>query len=207
MARMRSGNAVQACSSRVAVYSLLVQLAVLLATHVHLASAAVTYKVTNTVPGTPGGRRFNQEVGVANMRKALQSAAEFCRGTAFSLSAPKSIATVTLIVENFEGVAFTAGSTIHLSASYVQGYAPHRLLPRLDPDAQEAPLRQPPEQEDGPGAVEQRLLSADHPRQCGQAVGRVPEDCIQVTKFLIAWMTRLWNRIEQENPGDDLKFM
>jgi hypothetical protein len=124
MARMRAGSPiienVLSCSSRVAVCALLFTL--LLAT-VHPTSAAV-YKVTNSAPNTPGGRRFNQVLGATNMRKVLQDAANFCRGKAFSLSTPKNIATVTLIVEDIGGVAFTLGDTIHLSAAYVQGYKP-----------------------------------------------------------------------------------
>ncbi|KAG0504488.1 hypothetical protein KC19_11G144900 [Ceratodon purpureus] len=124
MARMRAGSPkfedAMSSSSRVSVCVLL--LTVLLAT-VHPTSAAV-YKVTNAVPNTPGGKRFDQVLGASNMRKVLQDAANFCRGKAFSLSTPKQIATVTLIVESFSGVAFTAGDTIHLSAEYVAGYNP-----------------------------------------------------------------------------------
>jgi hypothetical protein len=107
--------------SRVAVYGLVLTL--LLATSVHPASAVV-YKVTNTVANTPGGKRFNQDVGVAYAREALQNAANFCRSRAFSLSTPKRIATVTLVVDNSQGVAATTGFTIRLSAAYVLGYEP-----------------------------------------------------------------------------------
>lgn len=87
-------------------------------------ASAVTYRVTNTVPNTPGGRRFDQVLGRANMRRVLQDAANYCRGVAFSLSPPKNIAEVLLVVEEFEGVAFASGSTIHLSAGYVESYSP-----------------------------------------------------------------------------------
>ena len=82
-------------------------------------AAATTFEVDNSVPDSPGGQRFNNELGVENMRQVLSDAASFIQG-AFSLSTPKDIATVTLVVESMPGgVAATGGSTIHLSAEYI----------------------------------------------------------------------------------------
>lgn len=83
-------------------------------------AAATTFEVNNNVPDTPGGQRFNNELGVENMRKVLSDAASFIQGQ-FSLSTPKDIATATLTLESFDGVANTVGSEIHLSADYIAG--------------------------------------------------------------------------------------
>lgn len=84
-------------------------------------AAATTFEVNNNVPDSPGGQRFNNELGVENMRQVLSNAASYIQA-AFSLSAPKDIPTVTLVVESIPGgVAATGGSTIHLSAEYIAG--------------------------------------------------------------------------------------
>lgn len=85
------------------------------------AAAATTFEVSNDVPDSPGGQRFDDELGVENMRKVLADAAGFIQ-KAFSLSAPKAIPTESLVVESMPGgVAATGGATIHLSAEYIAG--------------------------------------------------------------------------------------
>ena len=42
------------------------------------AGGAVTFSATNAAPGTPGGKRFDRDVGAAYARKVLSDAFTFC---------------------------------------------------------------------------------------------------------------------------------
>ncbi|OEL19901.1 hypothetical protein BAE44_0019080 [Dichanthelium oligosanthes] len=90
-------------------------------------SGAVTFEVTNAaVPNTTGGERFNKDIGL-DYAKALSDASILIWNT-FNQRSPadrKPVDTVTLVVEDEDNgmVAFTSGSTIHLSAQYVGGYS------------------------------------------------------------------------------------
>lgn len=76
------------------------------------------FVVQNSAPDTNGGKRFNQELGADSMREVLQDAANYIQG-ALNLSKPKAIATVTLIIASFAGVAQIVGSEIQLSSDYI----------------------------------------------------------------------------------------
>lgn len=78
-------------------------------------SAATDYIVNNSLD-TPGGLRFSQQFGDAV--SVLGAATKYIQ-SAFSLSTPKDIPTVTLTVKSFDGVAQTGGSEISLSSDYV----------------------------------------------------------------------------------------
>ncbi|KAG2548224.1 uncharacterized protein LOC120650675 [Panicum virgatum] len=88
------------------------------------AAGAVTFDATNTASGTPGGRRFDQAVGLGYAKRVLSDASAFIWRTfdQRSAAARKPVAAVTLVVEDIGGVAFTSGDAIHLSARYVGGY-------------------------------------------------------------------------------------
>ncbi|CAO2814898.1 unnamed protein product [Amaranthus hypochondriacus] len=86
---------------------------------------AVTYTVTNSAANTPGGTRFNNEIGSAYARQTLSSATDFIWKT-FQQSNPadrKTIQQVGLTVETMDGIAYTSNNQIHLSANYVQSYS------------------------------------------------------------------------------------
>ncbi|OEL14735.1 hypothetical protein BAE44_0024240 [Dichanthelium oligosanthes] len=90
-------------------------------------SGAVTFEVTNAaVPNTTGGERFNKDIGL-DYAKALSDVSILIWNT-FNQRNPTDrnpVDTVTLIVEDEDNgmVAFTSGSTIHLSAQYVGDYS------------------------------------------------------------------------------------
>ncbi|XP_031390420.1 uncharacterized protein LOC116202923 [Punica granatum] len=95
----------------------------IVATSLH-ATNAVEYVVSNTVPNTEGGAIFRDKLGQDYARQTMASASEFIWQT---LRQPneadrKPIARVTLVVENFEGIAYTINSSeIHVSAnSYIR---------------------------------------------------------------------------------------
>ncbi|KAM0875193.1 hypothetical protein ACQ4PT_036892 [Festuca glaucescens] len=100
-----------------AVASLLVALAA--------TAGAVTFDASNTASGTPGGKRFNRDVGLAYSKKVLSYASTFIWNTfnQRAASARKPVNAVTLVVEDIGGVAFTSANGIHLSAQYVGGYS------------------------------------------------------------------------------------
>ncbi|XP_047339322.1 uncharacterized protein LOC124942810 [Impatiens glandulifera] len=86
---------------------------------------SVDFTVTNKVPNTPGGIRFNREVGIDYSKSTLSTSTNFVwrifqQNTAADR---KNVASVRLSVETFDGVAFTSNNGIHLSAGYVQGYS------------------------------------------------------------------------------------
>lgn len=100
-----------------------VALASLLA--VSATAGAVTFSATNAASSTAGGKRFGRDVGVAYSRRVLSDASSFCWNT-FSQPSPgsrKPVSSVSLVVEDIGGVAFTSGNGIHLSAQYVGGYS------------------------------------------------------------------------------------
>ena len=89
------------------------------------AADAVTFDATNTASGTPGGRRFDQAVGLGYAKRVLSDASTFIWSTFNQRTAAgrKPVDAVTLVVEDIDGVAFTSANGIHLSARYVGGYS------------------------------------------------------------------------------------
>lgn len=90
-------------------------------------AGAVTFRATNAASSTAGGKRFGRDIGVAYSRRVLSDASSFC-WKAFNQPSPgpgsrKPVSSVTLVVEDIGGVAFTSGNGIHLSAQYVGGYS------------------------------------------------------------------------------------
>ncbi|XP_021753419.1 uncharacterized protein LOC110718816 [Chenopodium quinoa] len=88
---------------------------------------AVTYSVTNSAANTPGGTRFNNEVGTAYAHQTLSAATNFIWKT-FHQTDPacrkSNIQQVRLIVESMQDyAAYTVNDQIHLNANYVQSYS------------------------------------------------------------------------------------
>ncbi|GAB4838828.1 hypothetical protein Ancab_028370 [Ancistrocladus abbreviatus] len=88
-------------------------------------TVAVVHQVINNAAKTPGGQRFETEVGIEYSRQILISATTFI-WEIFQQHNPadrKNVQQVTLVVEQMEGVAYTANNQIHLSAKYVHQYS------------------------------------------------------------------------------------
>ena len=85
----------------------------------------VEYVVTNTAGNTPGGVRFNNEIGSEYSKQTLISATNFIwslfqqNNTADRKNLPK----VSLFIDDRDGVAFTSNNEIHVSARYINGYS------------------------------------------------------------------------------------
>ncbi|KAK9941981.1 hypothetical protein M0R45_007671 [Rubus argutus] len=103
------------------IFSLLITLAGLHAAH------AVDYEVTNNAGSSPGAVRFNNDIGADYSKQTLISAADFI-WKVFQQSTDadrKSVAKVSLFIDNMDGVAYTVlpSNEIHVSASYIAGYS------------------------------------------------------------------------------------
>ncbi|GKC36710.1 putative plant basic secretory protein family protein [Tanacetum coccineum] len=103
--------------------SYIISLLAILAT-LHL-TTAVDYTVTNTAAATPGGVRFNNEIGVQYTTQTLSSATSFI-WTTFQQNTDsdrKNVARVSVFIDDMDGVAYTnSKNEIHVSAKYIQGY-------------------------------------------------------------------------------------
>ncbi|OIW06868.1 hypothetical protein TanjilG_19517 [Lupinus angustifolius] len=86
---------------------------------------AVDYTVTNNALNTDGGVRFRDEIGEQYARQTLDSATQFIWGT-FQQNNPdtrKNVNTISLFVDDIDGVAYTSNDQIHVSARYVKSYS------------------------------------------------------------------------------------
>ncbi|KAL8554625.1 hypothetical protein ACS0TY_002711 [Phlomoides rotata] len=87
--------------------------------------SAVEYPVSNTAVNTPGGARFDTDIGAQYSQQTLDAATTFIWGI-FQQSNPsdrKAVDTVSLFIDDMDGVAFASNNEIHVSARYIQGYS------------------------------------------------------------------------------------
>ncbi|KAL4615719.1 hypothetical protein ACB092_07G146900 [Castanea dentata] len=86
---------------------------------------AVEYVVTNTAGNTPGGVRFNNEIGSEYSKQTLISATNFIWSLfqQNNAAARKNVPKVSLFIDDRDGVAFASNNEIHVSARYINGYS------------------------------------------------------------------------------------
>ncbi|KAG2704618.1 hypothetical protein I3843_05G012500 [Carya illinoinensis] len=86
---------------------------------------AVDYTVTNTARNTPGGIRFDKEIGSEYSRQTLVSATNFIFGIfqQNNVADRKNVQKVSLFIDDRDGVAYTSNNEIHVSARYINGYS------------------------------------------------------------------------------------
>ncbi|EFJ25011.1 hypothetical protein SELMODRAFT_100569 [Selaginella moellendorffii] len=86
---------------------------------------ALELVASNASPASPGGQRFDAELGINGALSMMVDAIHYIQ-MAFAYSSPatprKTVDTITFTLEDMPGVAYTYGSQFHLSASYVAGY-------------------------------------------------------------------------------------
>ncbi|KAG6652526.1 uncharacterized protein LOC122309166 [Carya illinoinensis] len=89
------------------------------------AICAVDYTVTNTAGNTPGGIRFDKEIGSEYSRQTLVSATNFIFGIfqQNNIADRKNVQKVSLFIDDRDGVAYTSNNEIHVSARYINGYS------------------------------------------------------------------------------------
>ncbi|KAK1323892.1 hypothetical protein QJS10_CPA02g00375 [Acorus calamus] len=87
---------------------------------------AVEFDAENRALNTAAGQRFEDVFGVQYSLQVMQEATDFIwrvfQQTEGDLRNRKDVNRVTLIIESMDGVAYTSGDEIHLSANYVAGY-------------------------------------------------------------------------------------
>ncbi|KAI3707985.1 hypothetical protein L2E82_36968 [Cichorium intybus] len=89
--------------------------------------SAVDYQVTNCVADTPGGIRFNNEIGIPFTKQLMGTVNDFIWTTVFQQNNPddrKPVDTVNLYIvelEVDEGVTW-GNNNINISSSFLQGY-------------------------------------------------------------------------------------
>ncbi|KAK4706939.1 hypothetical protein R3W88_033500 [Solanum pinnatisectum] len=87
---------------------------------------AVDYSVTNTAANTPGGARFNRDIGAQYSQQTLAAATSYIWNTFQQQNPPadrKNVPKVNLFIDDTSGVAFAINNEIHVSARYIQGYS------------------------------------------------------------------------------------
>nr|TKV93165.1 hypothetical protein SEVIR_9G207901v2 [Setaria viridis] len=93
-------------------------------------AGAVTFDVKNEAASTPGGQRFDRNYGADYARQVLSDASTFTWSVFNQLNPadrrPADGDTVLLAVRDTGGIASTRGSTIELSARYVDGITGRR---------------------------------------------------------------------------------
>lgn len=81
---------------------------------------AVDYAVTNRATNTPGGARFNRDIGAQYSQQTLAAATSFIWNT-FQQNSPadrKNVQKVSMFVDDMGGVAYASNNEIHVSARY-----------------------------------------------------------------------------------------
>ncbi|XP_016452977.1 uncharacterized protein LOC107777464 [Nicotiana tabacum] len=85
----------------------------------------VDYAGTNRAANTPGGVRFNRDIGAQYSKQTLAAAASFI-WKIFQQNSPadrKNVQKVSMFVDDMGGVAYTSNNEIHVSARYIQSYS------------------------------------------------------------------------------------
>ncbi|MFS7920138.1 hypothetical protein Hanom_Chr03g00220901 [Helianthus anomalus] len=86
-------------------------------------ATAVDYTITNTAEVTPGGVRFTNDIGVEFTTQTLASATSFI-WTTFQQDTEtdrKNVASVTMFIDDMDGIAYAVNNEIHVGARYIQG--------------------------------------------------------------------------------------
>ncbi|XP_047982606.1 uncharacterized protein LOC125223479 [Salvia hispanica] len=96
----------------------LIPVSLLLACLVHN-THAVDFKVTNTVPNTPGGRMFDQEIGVNFALSIMPDITEFIYKVFEETRSEqrRHVPVVNVYISEFPGYAYKNGDNINISAS------------------------------------------------------------------------------------------
>lgn len=88
------------------------------------AVSAVDYTVTSNAGGTPGGDRFDTQIGADYCRQTLIEASGFI-WSIFRQNTDadrKNVRSVSLLIDrDYDGVAFASNNRIHVSANYIAG--------------------------------------------------------------------------------------
>ncbi|KZV51759.1 hypothetical protein F511_11447 [Dorcoceras hygrometricum] len=87
--------------------------------------ADIVFSIANTAGSTPGGVRFNNDIGAQYSLQTAVDATNFIFRT-FQQNSPsdrKDVARVSLFIDDIDGVAYASNNEIHVSARYIGGYS------------------------------------------------------------------------------------
>ncbi|KAL8027631.1 hypothetical protein ABFS82_14G105800 [Erythranthe guttata] len=86
---------------------------------------AVQYTVTNTAASTAGGARFVRDIGVQYTLQSMNASTGYIWRTFQQNTAAdrKTVQTVSLFIDDMDGVAYASNNQIHVSARYIQSYS------------------------------------------------------------------------------------
>ncbi|XP_077216533.1 uncharacterized protein LOC143851092 [Tasmannia lanceolata] len=85
---------------------------------------AVDYDVTNNALETPGGTRFDNEIGLPYTKQIVENASTFIWQTFRQGEGDrKSVQHVSTFIDKMDGVAYTNNNEIHVSASHIASYS------------------------------------------------------------------------------------
>ncbi|XP_004305960.1 PREDICTED: uncharacterized protein LOC101310442 [Fragaria vesca subsp. vesca] len=84
---------------------------------------AVEFVVFNRALNTPGGVRFRNQLGRNYTQQRMRAATDFIWNLFKETAAAdrKSVARVSLFVDDMDGIAYTINDEIHVGAKYIQG--------------------------------------------------------------------------------------
>ncbi|KAK4437936.1 Basic secretory protease [Sesamum alatum] len=88
-------------------------------------TSAVEYDAVNAAPETPGGHRFDAEIGIPYTKSIMKTINYFISDILQQYSEPdrKNVQVVKLFIHQFDGAeAITYGEMINVSAIYLAGY-------------------------------------------------------------------------------------
>ncbi|CAN0846202.1 Basic secretory protease (Fragments) [Linum grandiflorum] len=87
---------------------------------------ATHYTVNNRVPSSKGGKRFSKSMGTARAKLVMSSATSFIfhtfQQTGSDANKRKVVDSVSLSIEDIDGVAYTLNADIHVSTNYIASY-------------------------------------------------------------------------------------
>ncbi|KAG6555537.1 hypothetical protein Mapa_002772 [Marchantia paleacea] len=85
--------------------------------------AETVFTAENRASNTPGGIRFDNEIGIAWTVEMLQTVKSFIINT-LSMSPEKQRDLVQFYLEDFDGAAYSSNNNVHVAANYLNGLAP-----------------------------------------------------------------------------------
>ncbi|KAJ9705154.1 hypothetical protein PVL29_003285 [Vitis rotundifolia] len=86
---------------------------------------AVEFEVINNAESSAGGIRFTNEIGAEFSMSTLSISTHFIWNLFQQNTEPdrKDVQKVTLIIDNMDGIAYTANDEIHFNANYIGNYS------------------------------------------------------------------------------------
>ena len=88
-------------------------------------SSALQFNAINNATGTAGGAKFDSQIGLDYSKQVLSDASSFIWTTFNQQNEAdrKKVDLITLIIDSYNGVAYTSNDEIHVGSDYIAGYS------------------------------------------------------------------------------------